>query len=651
MENVMPYAGKMLYVDLTTGKTKTESSLPYFEEWLGGSGLAIKKLYDDIPVGTDPYSPGNEMIISAGLLIGTMAPGACKMSVSTLSPMTGGWATGSCDSYMGVSMKQAGYDQIIIKGKSKKPCLLYITDESVEILDAAEVWGCTTKDTFNFVREKMQDSSLHMLLIGQAGENLVRGAAIMHDYDRAVGRGGMGAVMGSKNLKGVICKGKLPIRVENGDAFNDLCLKLRKRLIQSPPAEAFHKYGSLACGQLEAKQVNCGIPYKNGSECQFPQDEYEKLDLKELVEKYQVRRKNFISCPLGCSRELYITDGPYAGLRTNVCQFDAIEAFYSRLALQEPTALFAINDACNNYGLDIVLAGCSIGWAIECYEHGILTKEDTDGVELEWGNDKQVLQLIDMIAHRQGFGDLLSQGCARAAEIVGKDSDKYAVYCKKQDQVESIRGANIWALGLLTSTRGGGHTTSMACYEQTTFIDKDRLFQVPGVDHLDEPLSYEGKAEAVAYFEVLCRVCNCTGICLANTVWSGMNPDYLNLKDLAEILSAATGKEYTEEALTEICMRQLLLEKAFNLRHTEYGRNDDMPRGRELTDPISSGKLKGWKFDIKKLNKMLDDYYIIHDWDPTNSYPTRAAYERYNLAYVAEDMERIGKLGKSFVRS
>ena len=285
-----------------------------------------------------------------------------------------------------------------------------------------------------------------------------------------------------------------------------------------------------------------------------------------------------------------------------------------------------------------------IGWAMECYQRGIINGQDTDGLKLNWGDAGVALELIRRISYREGFGNILAEGCARAADIIGRNSSYYAMHIKGQDLYESCRGALAWCLGTTTSTRGGGHTTGTVNdarfgYDQHNIA---KLMSIFGISDPIEPTEYEGKANLVMYMEVLHRVNNSLGICHMNTVhWDfGL----MDLSHLSELYSLATGWETTVEELKFIAMRQLNLEKAFNLRHTDFARKDDLPTPRDMSEPIPTGALAGRKMDQEKFNRMLDEYYDLHGWDRETSFPKRKTLADFGLEYVADDLEKIGKL-------
>lgn len=640
-------AGKILRVNLSNGEVRTEPSGVYIKEWLGGSGSAVKILYDELRSWVTPYEPANKLIFSVGTLIGTSAPGACKMNVSTLGPVTGGWASSCCDSYFGAQLKYAGYDILIIEGKARCPVYLWIHDEGkVEILGAEKLWGKTTWKTLDEIRNSHDDNNLHILSIGPAGENLARGACIIQDTGRAMGRCGTGSVMGSKNLKAIVARGSGSIKIAQPDRFLAAVRTSRRIFKDHPATKIMRKYGALCL--LPPKQACSGINFKNFQESTFPDDAADRLDPRHQVDAYEVKKQSFPGCGLGgCSRWLHFTEGTYAGLECESCQWEAISTLQGRFGiLDEPAFAFKANALCNEYGLDIDSAGGAISWAMECYQRGIIDETKTDGLKIKWGDAGVALELIRKMAYREGFGNILAEGSARAAEILGLCSDYYAIHMKKQDLYENIRGAMAWGLGTTTATRGGGHTTGAVWFETTGLgPNVEKAQKIYGVDNeaISNPLAYDGKAKMVTYQEILHRVINCLGICIYNTIT--FNMDFLDLPEIAEFYSAATGWETSVDDFKKIAMRQLNLEKAFNLRFTDFDRKDDMPPSRELLEPIATGPLAGWAIDEEKWNNMLDEYYDLHGWDRATSYPTRETLVSAGLDYVADELQKIGKLG------
>ena len=340
---------------------------------------------------------------------------------------------------------------------------------------------------------------------------------------------------------------------------------------------------------------------------------------------------------------MHVTDGPYAGLVTESNQWEVVATLQGRLAIGEPAFMLMANTLCNQYGLDVDAAGAAIGWAMECFQRGIIDERDTGGLALHWGDHETSLALIGRMVRREGFGDLLAEGCARAADILGRGSDACAMHIKGLDLYESCRGAMGWSLGATTSTRGGGHTTGGAIIETIGGLDVEKAKAVYGIDNPHKPQEYENKAKMVHFGEALQRLNNCLGVCHYNT--SYFDPNLPDLPELAELYSAATGLERSVAEMKRITMRQLNLEKALNLRFTAFDRKDDMPTPRDMNEPIATGNFAGVKIDRERYAAMLDEYYDLHGWDRRTSFPTRRTLAALGLGAVADDLERIGKLG------
>jgi aldehyde:ferredoxin oxidoreductase len=635
------YAGKILRVDLTTGSISYEPTITYAREWLGGAGINQWLLYQEVRPWATPYAPANRLAFGVGPLVGTLAPGASRISADSKNAYTFGVGSSNSDSHFGPELKFAGYDNLIFQGKARKPVYLWIKDSQVEIRDATHLWGKTTWETVSSIRQELGDERIQVVSIGPAGENLVRGACIIADRGRAFGRCGLGGVMGSKNLKAVAVRGKGEVQVADSSRFMGAVDSLLKRFSESKRTTRALKYGSP--GAVTRKQEVGGIPYKNFQSLGLPDEAFKKFNLDDLQNDYMVRNVGYMACPAPCGRFFCVDQGPYAGLKTEGFQFAALADFAGKLAVEDPVFTIKINSYCNQLGLDIENVAGAIGWAMECYQRGILKEADLDGFKLEWGDAPAVLDLTRKIAYREGIGNILGEGCAYAADLIDKGSEYFAMHMKKQDLYEVIRGAVGWGLGACVSTRGGGHTTGSPSLEASMVVDEEVAERVYGVRTINQPLEYEGKAKLVWYFERLHRVNNSLGICHFTSSWS--DPIYPGFPEIAELYSAATGLETTDDDLKTAAARILNVEKAFNLLNTDLSRKDDYPPPRDLQEPMPSGSAKGWKIEREKWDQLLDEYYEMNYWDKKTSFPTRKCLEDLNLKKVADDLEKIGKIG------
>jgi len=456
-----------------------------------------------------------------------------------------------------------------------------------------------------------------------------------------MGRCGTGSVMGSKNLKAVVVRGSGSISIADPDRFMNAVDEARKLSEQCPISAKFVQFGTP--GLITPIQEAGAIPYKNFQNFQFPVESFNKLRTDIEKRKYMVRNLGYMGCPAPCGHSYAIDQGPYAGLRTEGFQFEALSDFAGRLAVDDLGFVIMANAYANQLGLDIDNSSIPIAWAMECYQRGILGKDDLDGLELEWGNTEVILELMRRIAWREGIGNILGEGCAHAADVFGKGSEYYAQSIKGQDLFEVCRGEVGWALGVCTATRGGTHTTGAPFCEKSFEFNKElakRVYEIPtSVNVVD----YEGKAHLVSFYEKLTRIDNCLGICLLDT--ASENPALPSFPEIAELYSAATGWETTIDDLKRTATRILNVEKAFNLLHTNFDRKDDYPTRRDLEEPIPGGPKKGWKLDRERWDSLLDQYYEMHNWDKKTGFPTRKCLEDLDLNEIANDLEKAGKLG------
>jgi len=393
------------------------------------------------------------------------------------------------------------------------------------------------------------------------------------------------------------------------------------------------------------KNQSCSIPYRNFQETYVPMGSSKKIDPDIFLEQYKERDIACVACPIHGSNFYRINHGPYAGLVTEGFELETSVSFAGKLAIDYAPAIIKGHSLCNQLGLDLDNCTTTIAWAFECYQRGILTKKDTDGLKLEWGDYGVVFELARKQAHREGFGNILAEGCRYASDIVGRDSSYYAITMKGQDLYEEIRLPIGWGLGACVATRGGGHTTGAPGNEIFAALDPqfaELAKRVFGVKNLD-PMSYEDKAKLVLYFERLQEINNSLGICIFATAWQ--DPAQMSFAEIAELYSAATGWETTADELIRTADRILNLEKAFNVLHAGLDRKDDYPPERLLKEPIS-GPLKGFTLSKEKFGEILNEYYRLHNWDVDTGLQTKKCLKNLDLADVADDLDMVHKLAK-----
>lgn len=642
METAYSLAGKILYVNLTTGTIRTEPTMAYAEMFLGGRGIDNWLLYKYVKPWVSPFEPANRLIIGTGTLVGTLAPCAARHSIDAKSPVTSGVGSANSCGHFSAELKFAGYDHIVFEGKAKTPVYLWINDGRAQIIDASHIWGSMVSETDEHIRRERGDEHIQVLAIGPAGENLVRAACVIANRARAAGRCGLGAVMGAKNLKAVAVKGTGMIEVARPDGFIREVDKAWGKLRKSQAAERRRTWGTQWAG---ATTNDIGLfPFKNFQDDYVNPKDLAKIHPEVYKERYEIGRLGYSSCPISCSHIYSIQDGPYAGLTCEGFETNDLWNFGGRLAIHYAPAIIKAHYLCNEYGLDQDNAAAAIAWAFECYQNGIITEQDTGGLKLEWGNHAVVMDLLRKIAYREGIGDTLAEGSKRASEIIGRGSEKFAIHIKGQDSMEPMRACKSWALGCAVSTRGGSHTRGANLAEMYQGLSKEFCEKTWGVPETGKMASYENKAKLTVYYERLQAVVDSLGVCLLCSNWGG--PDQLDPDDLARLYSAATGRDINGGELMMIGERIHNIEKAFNVLHAGFSRKDDFPPKRFMEEPIKSGPARGELLSKDKWDEMLNEYYELHEWDKESGWQTKKQLKRLGLKEVADDLERADRIGK-----
>jgi aldehyde:ferredoxin oxidoreductase len=519
---------------------------------------------------------------------------------------------------------------------------LWVDNDHVELKDARGIWGKLTWETDDLIKKEVGDEDIEIISIGPAGENLVRGACIIGNRNRAAGRCGLGAIMGSKNLKAVAIRGTGSVEVAQPDRFMEAVDGVLEKIKKSSVLQMVSKYGPH--GIFPANNEVSTVPYKNFQSTQIPQESAKQIDPDIFLTDFKLRDIGYMACPIACSNFYRVDYGPYAGLATEGFELNCTKNFAGKLALDYAPALIKAHALCNQLGMDMDNATGPISWAFECYQRGILTEEDTDGLKLQWGDHGVVFELLRKLAYREGFGNLLAEGCKHASEILGRDSGYYAISMKGQDLYEEVRLPIGWGFGVCVATRGGGHTTGAPVSEwmlsknpKSAELGK-RIFGVKTFDLT----AYEDKAKLVIYTERIQELVNSLGLCMFFSTWE--DPDLMSFGELAELYSSATGWETTEGDLVKIADRILNVEKAFNVLHANLGRGDDYPSERFFKEPITSGPFEGFLLSKEKYDDMLDEYYQLRGWDKETGLQTKKSLQDLDLADVANDLEEAQKL-------
>jgi aldehyde:ferredoxin oxidoreductase len=613
------YMGRILRVDLTSGKI---SQQPLREEdcrmFLGGSGLATKYLFDEVPRGADPLGPDNELIFMTGPLTGTESPSAGRYCVVTKSPLTGFWGEANSGGSWGVYLKNSGFDGVIFRGISPRPVYLAIEDGKAELRDAQHLWGKGVSETDRLIKEEMGEDC-NVAAIGIAGENLVRYAGIINDVHRAAGRCGVGMVMGAKRLKAVAARGSQEIKIANKEVFAGISKRNYDLVNESMMKITFETYGTAMVADLV--NVRGGFPTRNWQTgvCPFV-DQISGIRLESTL---LVDRKHCYACPISCARVSVVKSGPYA-CKGEGPEFETVGAFGAMCAIEDLEAITLAHNLCDDYGLDVISTGSTIAFAIECYERGILTRSDTDGLELKFGDADVVIQLIHKIAKREGIGDLLAEGTKRVAAKLDRGAERFAMHVKGLElPAYDPRAAKICGLAFATANRGGDHIT--AYIEGPAFTDIP--FLCVEESGIADPLT-ENPAEAkvVKDLEDALTVFDCAGTCK----FMGMT---LATQDWVDMIGNCVGWDFGVRDFRQVGERVYNLARAFNVREGLTRADDALPR-RLLEEPLPEGPAEGHK--VEKFDQMLDAYYEFRGWDKKTGKPTPEKLRELGLNSVID---------------
>jgi aldehyde:ferredoxin oxidoreductase len=614
------FMGKILRVDLTHQKV-SEEPLPREDAalLLGGCGLATKYLFQELKPGVDPLGPENKIIFMSGPLTGTLSPSSGKYNAVTKSPLTGLWCQSGSGGKWGRELKRSGFDGIIIEGASDKPVCLIIDNGKVEFKDAAGLWGKNVFDTTTILQQQL-GKGFCIACIGTGGENLVRYAAIMNERHRALGRGGFGAVMGSKKLKAIAVKGEMKIPIFDQAAFEAAAKVASDFISESLLKITLETYGTSMV--LDLVNIKGGLPTRNWQSgvCAYA----DKINAPAINEKILVGRKACYACPIACGRLVDIKTGKYA-TKGEGPEYESIGTFGSMCDISDIEAITYAHILCNDLGLDTVSAGSTIAFAMECYEKGILNKKSTGGKEILFGDADTMVDLVRSIAAREGIGDLLAEGTRRMAAQLGHGSDRFAMNVKGMElPAYDCRATKITGLAYVTANRGGDHIT--AYVQGPTFLDIPFLIVE---ENTIEDVTKENPLEAkvVKDMEDALTTFDALGVCK----FMGMA---LMAEDILSVINAATGWDLDVAEFRQAGERIFNLARAFNVREGLRRKDDTLPK-RLLEDPLPDGPAAGLTVD---LDPLLDAYYEFRGWDRQTGIPTREKLRELELDFVIDEL-------------
>jgi len=628
------YTGKILYVDLSKSKYWVEELKESLAKtYVGGSGLAAYLLWNLVDGGVDPLSPENPLIIATGPATGALAPSAGRFALVSKSPLTNIWGESHAGGFFGPEVKYAGYDVVVVLGKSSTPVSLVIDDGNVEIYRSTGLWGLNTRDTTNELRSRF-GKDYHVMCIGPAGEELVRFASVIVDYYRAFGRTGLGAVMGSKRLKAVVVRGSKSVEVYDPDKYLEVLEDILWRNSEGPwalPAQmSLGRYGTPSL--VTAMNAIGRLPTKNHWTGFWGRAD--KLSGDELL-KYRVSRGSCFSCMIMCKHVTKVSNGRYEGTFSGGPEYESIVALGSNLLIDNIEAVIYMNQLCNLYGLDTISTGKVLSYVFECYEKGLISKEELGGLEALWGSEEAAITLINMIVRREGIGNILAEGVRRASEVLGRGYE-YALHVKGLEvSAQDPRGHKSVGLTWAISVRGADHLRSLTTVDELGYRDiTAERFGVDKVDDVCDRLSEKYKGLIVKDQEDLFALVDSIIMCKYGTMW----PPMYYFDFIAKLLPPLTGiKEFGDvKNLRLIAERIVNLKRCFNLREGVGKESEVLPK-RFTEEPMPTGPSKG---QVCNLEPMLREYYMYRGWDYESGLPYEETLERLGLDYVANELKK-----------
>lgn len=618
------YTGKILRIDLSSQTFSEEDvSERLAKDFIGGAGFGVYYLFKEVPADADPLGEANKLIFAPGPLTGSRAPCASRMAITTKSPLTGAIGMALTGGQFPAELKFAGYDAVIIEGKADKPTWVLIRDGSVSFQSAARLWGTSTFDCQQLIKEDLKDGNVRIACIGPAGEKLSRIACIINER-RAAGRKGLGAVMGSKNLKAIAVKGsRRALGVADEEAFK----RARRFMLDQMKASPVLYSAFAPNGTPLVVDVTCGMgifPTKNWSAT----GEWVPIEgLGTGVHASRIVGKEpCYNCPVGCSRLRLVRDGKYAGALTEGPEYESVYSLGGTVGVDSVDAVIAADRLCDELGFDTMSAGVTVGFAMELFERGIIGQHETDGLELKFGNDEAMMELLHKMAFREGFGAVLADGCKIAAQRIGRGSEQYAMVVKGMElPAYDVRGAKAHGLNYATAYTGADHNRGYAFQE---------IFAIPVPEAVDR-FAVEGKGKLTKWNQdVRAATCDCPTMCafLLDMALPANAP-----QNTANLLSAIAGIDVTPEDVVTVGERLNNLARVYNNLAGFTRADDTLPR-RLMAEPLAEGNSKGGVISQAELDQMLDEYYAARGWT-RDGVPTEEKLINLGLDYAVKALK------------
>lgn len=609
--------GKRLTIDLSQGEiTKGEIEEDVIKKFIGGKGFAAKVLYDELKPGTNPLSPDNILVMVTGPLAGTSAPAYAKTGLATKSPLTGIFIDSYVGGNLGPELRFAGYELVTVRGKAKKPVCVYINDEEVKILDASDLWGKDVAATEEALKDRF-GREVQIASIGPAGENLISHACVSHQVYRQAGRGGIGAVMGSKNLKAIVVKGSGKVTVADESRFREAVRAANENIRNNKVIqEGLKKYGTLT--MVPMAQAMGIATVRNYSGGVMDEEVAEQLYGPAIEARYKPKHLSCFRCPIRCEKLVTITGGKWGQFSAET-EFETLMLLGPNIGINDYETIAYLGWLCDRMGMDTIQTGNAVSFAMECYEKGLISTSDTQGLEPNFGNEQAAVEMVTDIAYKKGLGKLLAQGSKAMADKIGRGSERFAMQVKGLafPAAWDIRGAQGHGFSFAVSDRGACHTSSDA-----DFIE---FSGAPGVP---DRFTLEGKPKIVKDTEDLATARETLISCIFNFL-----PPEIHL----ELLNGALGSDISLDEFLLAGERTEQLIRAFNVREGNISRQDDMLPGRVFEEPVPKGPSEGQRISREKFEAALDIYYQLRGWNK-DGVPTKRKLEDLGLKKAAKEI-------------
>jgi len=620
-------AGKILRVDLSSGKISTdEPEESFYRAYLGGAGFISYFLLKEVPPGIDALSPENKLIFALGPMTGLAMPGATRNCIGAKSPLTDGYSKSEVGGYWPMAFKKAGYDALIVEGKADSPVYLLVTDEKVELRDASSMWGKTALETEDAIIAETGMKNIRAAAIGPAGENLVRFACIMNDRKDAAGRGGLGAVMGSKNLKAVAAFGRKNPDVVDPAKIRELTLFMNKNYYDVPIfSKSLHDVGTGEHSMMLGGNEIGNVPSHNFDVNYF--EGIEKITANTVLDKYGVGMDACAACGVRCKKVIEIGEPWNVDKRNGGPEYESLTALGSTCGVDNLEAISKANELANLYSLDTISLGVAIAFGMECFEKGLITLEDTGGVELRFGNAEAMLHAVEMITRREGVGDLLAEGVRKAAERLGQGSDEFAVHVKGLE-VPMHDPRVKQGLGMVYSVEAHG-ADHCAGLHDTLFAQESAGFEhIRGMGAVRPLPADDLSADKVAGQKAVhtWRMFGDSLVCCQFVPWT--------IDQQVEIVRAATGWSYTTHEALKQGERVATLGRIYNLREGIDSSQDSLPK--RMFQGTKAGALRNGGVDPVKMQEAIRMFYGMMGWDEETGVPTRGKLLELGIGW-AED--------------